>query len=127
MPETISAEKTMAAVPPAGRVPSDSLKDLDRTYVIEDRAAVADFISEHQLGGLLQEASAPLDAAFGSQAAKLLRLVCDDEGFATLFCLVSMPGGLERALDARATFDRTWWLDRCAAVAGKLNFDFELV
>jgi hypothetical protein len=116
----------VANAPATGLTPPDPMSDLETTYVIADRPTVSAFISEHQLGGLLFEARAFLDAAFGPQTAKSLRLVCDDEGFDTLFCLISMPADPERALEARASFDRMFWLDRCATVDGKLNFDFEL-
>jgi hypothetical protein len=119
MPETITSEKATDHRP-------DTLNDLEQTYGIEDRAAVSRFITENRLGGLLLEARTPLAAAFGSRATRVLRLVSDGDGSTTLFCLVAMPGSVERALEARAIFDRTWWLDRCSAAGGKLNFDFEL-
>ncbi len=119
MPRTITPEKATEHRP-------SPWEELEKTYGIEDRAAVWSFIAENRLGGLLLEARAPLAAAFGSQAASVLRLVSDGEGSTTLFCLVAMAESVERALEARAIFDRTWWLDRCAAAGGKLNFDFEL-
>jgi hypothetical protein len=58
---------------------------------------------------------------------KVLRLVEDDEGARTLFCFVVFDGQLSEAMRALKSFDESWWLERCAQVAGKLNFDFELV
>ena len=124
MPQILSTEKTQSQLPP-GLPPHDSFRELG-AYIIPDRTAVAAFVSEHRLGDLLLEARGPLDLAFGPQAAKSLRLVCDDEGFETLFCLVSLSDSPEHALEARASFDRAWWLERCATVSGRLNFDFEL-
>ena len=127
MPQTMSTENTQAEQPLGDRRSSGAGIDLGRPYIVEDPTAVSRFIAENRLEELLQEACPPLGAAFGAKAAKILRLVTDSEGFTTLFCLVSVDGDLERALEAREAFDRTWWLDRCAAAAGKLNFDFEPV
>jgi hypothetical protein len=127
MPETIPTENTQAERPIVSWANANALRDLEGTYVIEDPSAVSRFVSENRLGELLREAPTPLADAFGEQATRILRLVSDSEGFTTLFCLVAMPGSLERALEARERFDRTWWLDRCASAAGKLNFDFEPV
>lgn len=108
--------------------PSDSgIKGLEDAYVFEDRSAVAAFIGENRLRGLLLQARGPLAAAFGEAAVKTLRLVRDDEGFRTLFCLVMVPGDMQEARRALRLFDQQWWVDGCGQAAGKLNFDFELV
>jgi hypothetical protein len=104
-----------------------ALSALERVYIIEDRAAVADFVRQNRLGGLLLQARGPLYATFGEAAMKTLRLVRDDEGFTTLFCLVMVPGDMQKARRALRLFDQQWWLDRCEQAASKLNFDFELV
>jgi hypothetical protein len=127
VPETISTDKTQAKPPLVGQGSASALKDVEESYRVENPSAVSNFISENRLEGLLLEARGPLATAFGSQSPRILRLVSDSEGFTTLFCLVAMPGPLERALEAREAFDRSWWLDRCAGAAGKLNFDFEPV
>lgn len=103
------------------------LADLEAVYVIEDRYAVAGFLAENWLGSLLLEAQGPLDSSFGAAAMKTLRLVRDDEGLTTLFCLVMVPGNMEEARGALRIFDQLWWIDRCGRTVGKLNFDIELV
>jgi len=125
MPETIQTEKGPNRPPLSIAENTDSPSDLEAIYVIEDRPAVASFVGENRLRTLLLEARAPLDAAFGSETVKVLQLVTDDEGFTELFGLVMWPGSVERALEARAAFDRNWWLDRGTESAGKLNFDVE--
>lgn len=104
-----------------------AISEIDSEYVFEDRPAVSRFIIEHGLRGLLSQAAQPLRRAFGDSAIRSLRLVTDDEGSATLFCLVMVPGDLARANRALERFDRDWWLARCDLRAGLLNFDFELV
>lgn len=100
---------------------------LEAAYIFEDRPAVTAFIRVNRLRGLLIQATKPLADAFGEMARKTLRLVTDDEGSETLFCLVMVSGEMADAQHALECFDREWWLARCALRAGLLNFDFELV
>lgn len=104
-----------------------TLKGLEDGYVIDDRPAVAAYIGQNQLRGILEQARGPLNAAFGEGAVKKLTLTEDDEGFATLFCLILIPGDLPRAKLALRSFDEQWWLARSGQTGGKLNFDFELI
>lgn len=104
-----------------------STAGLDDSYVIEDRLAVSHFIDEHHLFGLLLQAKQHLDVAFTDRPVKTLSLVRDDEGFETLFCLVMIAGDMQPARQALRRFDQEWWLARSGQVAGKLNFDFELI
>ena len=101
--------------------------ELDKPYVFEHRRAVNAFILEHRLRALLAAASEPLNEAFGDETIKTLKIVTDDEGSQTLFCLVQVAASVEEARQSLAAFDELWWLARCGPVAGKLNFDFELV
>jgi hypothetical protein len=101
--------------------------ELEKLYVFEDRRAVNAFIVEHRLRGLLAAALEPLNEAFGDASLKTLKIATDDEGSQTLFCLVQVVASVEDAHWSLAAFDERWWLPRCGAVAGKLNFDFELV
>lgn len=105
----------------------DTASELEKLYVFEDRRAVNAFIVEHRLRGLLDAAFEPLNEAFGDATLKTLKIVTDDEGSQTLFCLVQVVASVEDAHWSLAAFDERWWLARCGAVAGKLNFDFELV
>ena len=132
MPHRTAAEKNgirrpKGSTPPKSRpqISSDSTNGLEDTYVIDDRPGVAAFIQHNRLRGLLLEARDPLDNAFGEAAIKKLSLVCDDEGFETLFCLVMVPGEMQQARRALRAFDQQWWLARSDRAAGKLNFDFE--
>jgi len=103
------------------------LAELEKIYVIEDRFGVLDFIREHNLNDVLLQAREPLDAAFGPQTRKVLRLVHDpDDGSASLFCLALTPSDVGSGLEARWAFERDWWTERCGAAIG-LNFDFETV
>ncbi len=102
-------------------------KGLEEVYVIDDRPSVAAFIEENRLRSLLLQARDPLNAAFGEASIKTLTLVHDDEGFTTLYCLVMVSGDMQDARRALKSFDQEWWLARSGQVAGKLNFDFELV
>jgi len=108
---------------PADRVP----KCLDEAYVIEDRPAVARFMEEHRLHGLLLQAREPLKSIFGPKSIKTLSIVSDDEGFETLFCVVITSGDLQQNRQALRTFDRQWWLSRAGQATGRLNFDFKLI
>jgi len=107
--------------------PHSALKGLEDAYVIDDRSAVAAFIEQNRLRGLLLQARDPLNAAFGEAAVKMLSLIADDEGCTTLFCLIVVPGDMREARLALRSFDERWWLARSDQAAGKLNFDFELV
>lgn len=104
-----------------------ALAELERVYVIENRAEVTEFIKRNRVRGLLIEAREPLIAAFGKGAVKRLSLLDDDEGFTTLFCLVLVPGDIAEARLALESFDQHWWLAHSGQTDGKLNFDFELI
>ena len=104
------------------------IEDIERTYVIDDRNSVLSFIQRNGIQNLLVEADNPLRSAFGKLGMiKLLRLVRDDEGADTLFCFVQFRGDVEAGMQALASFDQQWWLQRSPSAAGKLNFDFEFV
>lgn len=103
------------------------LTELQKYYVFEDRLAVAAFIVENHLLGPLLEARRSLDFNFAEDALKRLALEVDDEGFETLFCLISIPGDLRLAKEALRNFDENWWLALSGRVGGKLNFDIELI
>ena len=107
--------------------PDSPLKGLEDEYVIDNRSAVAAFIRQNRIRGLLLQAREPLNAAFGKGPLKKLTLATDDEGSKTLFCLVRVPGDMQKARRALRSFDQRWWLGRSTQAAGKLNFDFELV
>lgn len=107
--------------------PDSGLKELEDGYVIDDRPAVAAFIGQNRLRGILQQAREPLDAAFGEATVKKLTLTEDDEGFETLFCLILIPGDMPKARLALKSFDEQWWLARSGLAGGKLNFDIELI
>jgi hypothetical protein len=108
---------------------SDSpTQELEQTYVINDREAVSAFLQGNRSAlSILREAPAALNIFFGPKAKKVLRVIEDDEGTRTLFCFVAFDGDLSEAMRALKSFDENWWLERCARVAGNLNFDFELV
>jgi hypothetical protein len=103
-----------------------ALKGLEDLYVIDDRSAVAGFIERNRLRGLLLSARDPLNDAFGEASVKKLKLIRDDEGFETLFCLVLVSCDLAAARHALRSFDQRWWLRHSDQAAGRLNFDFEL-
>jgi hypothetical protein len=104
------------------------VQELDQVYVLEGREAVDSFVQTNPtVLDILRVSSAQLDKFFGPQASKVLRVVEDDEGASTLFCFVRFSGHLADAMRALEAFDECWWLERCAPVAGRLNFDFELV
>ncbi len=103
----------------------DPLADLERTYVIEDKEAVTKFLRENPLRGLLLQAVDALNGPFGPEAMKTLALVCDDEGFRALLCIVAMSGGVEEAQRALQVFDEEWWLVHYDRAEGRLNFDVE--
>jgi hypothetical protein len=108
---------------------SDSpTQELEQNYVIVDHEAIDAFLQSNRSAiSILREAPSALSVVFGPKAKKVLRVVEDDEGSRTLFCFVVFDGHLTEAMRALKAFDENWWLDRCAQVAGKLNFDFELV
>jgi hypothetical protein len=100
---------------------------LNQVYVIDGHAEVNSFVRRYRLRQMLEEAVEPLKAAFGQTAIRVLKLVTDEEGSQTLYCLVMVPDSLENARHSLDSFDRQWWLERCGPVAGKLNFDYELI
>ena len=108
-------------------LPESATNGLEAVYVIRDRPALASFIKENRLRGILLEAREPLNAVFGEAAIKTLSLLRDDEGFDILFCLVMVPGDMQEARRALRSFDQRWWLSSAKRAGGKLNFDFELV
>ena len=111
-----------------GGIPLDSARfEIKAFYLIDDSDLVTHFIDDNGLRGILLEAQEHLSAIFGNDAIKTLTLVRDDEGFDALFCLIRVTGEMEEAREALRDFDRQWWLARVGQVAGKLNFDFELV
>ncbi len=107
--------------------PDPTLEGLEDEYVIDNRSAVAAFITQYRIRGLLLQAREPLNATFGKRPLKKLTLATDDEGCTTLFCLVRFPGEMQDARRALRSFDHRWWLGHSARAVGKLNFDFELV
>jgi len=109
-------------------VSDSSTRGLERAYEISDREAIGAFLrGDRSALSILKDAPNALDTFFGPKAKKVLRLVEDDEGARTLFCFVAFDGQLSEAVRALKSFDEGWWLERCAQVAGRLNFDFELV
>ncbi len=122
-PKAVGHDRELTQAMPA----AENFEALDEIYVWDDRATVLRFIEEAHVRGLLLEARLALDEAFGIDAIKYLSLVRDDEGFDTLFCLVRTRAQLEIAMHALREFDERWWLARSREVAGKVNFDFDLV
>jgi hypothetical protein len=113
--------------PSQASVSNDVTEGLERAYVIENHAAVAGFILNNRLHGLLLDAVAPLNGTFGEGAIKVLTLVTDDEGSENLYCLIMTPGDINAAREQLRTFDEEWWIVHSAMSAGKLNFDIELI
>ncbi len=104
----------------------DATRGLDDTYVFDNRQVVSRFIEEHRLHNLLVQAKEPLKERFGATTVKTLSLVCDDEGFENLICLVTANGTLQENLNALRAFDREWWLGQINNADGRLIFDFQL-
>jgi len=127
MPDKTQAEIPYSRVEYTEASQDRALKELERFYLFEDHLAVAAFIEQNRLRGLLEEAREPLDTAFGERALKKLALTTDDEGSRILFCLIRVPGDMQEARRALRSFDQQWWLGRSTQAAAKLNFDFELV
>ena len=108
--------------------PDPVSKALEQIYVLGDRRQILAFIKQYRvIEDLLLQAKEPLNIAFGQESVKKLKLLEDDEGFVTLFCLILVPGGLHEARQGLGSFDESWWLARSGKVGGKLNFDFELI
>jgi hypothetical protein len=113
-----------AAKNPPGR---EKTQRLDDTYIFENREEVTRFIQEHHLQNLLVQAKEHLKERFGATSIKTLSLICDDEGFESLFCVISAAGSLQENLNALRAFDRNWWLSQVHNAAGRLNFDFQIL
>jgi hypothetical protein len=103
------------------------LEPLQATYVVDDRDSVAEYVAANQLSEFLVRSAKYVAMAFGESRIKKLRILEDDEGTKTLFCLVAYPGSLDDAQRALETFDQNWWLENARHFASKLNFDFELI
>lgn len=109
-------------------IPKDlATKGLDDTYVIEDRSSVYRFIEEHRLHGLLLQARQMLKTKFGEDSVKTLSVVSDEEGFESLFCLVTTKADVQRSQEALRSFDLEWWVPHAKQAAGRLNFDFKTI
>lgn len=104
-----------------------AVETVNQVYVLEGRDEVERFIGQNRLRHWLEQAVEPLNKSFGKSAIKILQLNTDDEGAQTLFCLVKVTESLDQSRRSLASFDRQWWSEHCGPVAGKLNFDFELV
>jgi hypothetical protein len=102
--------------------------DLESLYVIDNHAAVDAFLQQHRsVTTLLLAAPEALNTALGESSIRVLKLLCDDDGGKSLFCYIMIASDLPTAMRALQAFDEDWWLARCAQVAGRLNFDVELI
>lgn len=102
--------------------------ELEKLYVLPDKRAVDAFVRQNRsVHSVLLAAKAALDKEFGAASIKTLRVFTDDENSISLFCFIACSSSLENAMKALRSFDQKWWLDHCQRVAGKLNFDFELI
>lgn len=104
----------------------NGMADLNAQFVMTDAGEISKFILDKGLAFILLESKAHIEAAFG-EAVKTLKVVEDDEGHQTLFCLMVYSGHSQDAKQALSTFDHDWWLNRAGEFSDRLNFDFELV
>jgi hypothetical protein len=103
----------------------NEMAELNAQFVMADARETSKFILDNGLGLILLESRMHIEAKFG-EAVKTLKVVEDDEGHQTLFCLLVYRGPLQDAKQALASFDRDWWLNRAGEFSDRLNFDFEL-
>jgi hypothetical protein len=107
---------------------SSSVDELNSRFVMQtNRHEIFRFIAVNGLAGVLLQSEEHIRAAFGESSLKTLAIFEDDEGYRTLFCLVTFGGSLDDARTRLKSFDNGWWLQQANRFAAKLNFDFELV
>lgn len=96
-------------------------------YVLES-PAVTEFLRTHPaVVTLLSEASNRLDAAFGLNRVKVIRLIDDGSGEVSVFGIVSWPESIDSGRQALSKFDSDWWLQNCNRAGGAVNFNIELI
>jgi len=103
------------------------LQGLEQAYILESAPETGTFLRPRPtVIGLLLEASARINEAFGPERIKAVRLVRDDSGI-SVFGIVFWPDSVESGERALARFDQTWWLRNCNRAGGIVNFNIELV
>lgn len=118
---------TQLAVCDQLEVEFDLARGLQPKYVVVQHHQISRFLQTNRhLFGLLLDALDPLMRAFGDSRTPMLDLSVDEDGSATLFCIVPTAKTLEDARASLNRFDEAWWLKRVKQAKGVLNFDFEL-
>ena len=106
------------------------LAALDHLYRFQRFEQVAPFLERQpDLVELLVRAVEPLERLFGPEAQRTLDVLVDPEDDTPtphLYVFIRSPLSNDDALDALATFDRTWWLDHAVATGDRLTFDLRL-
>ncbi len=104
------------------------LRSLEQVFVLESRAEIDAFLRSRPTAiGLLLEASAHIDEAFGPGRVKAIRLVHDSSSGAMVFGIIFWTGTAESGRDALRHFDQRWWLRNCNRAGGAVNFNVELI
>jgi len=91
-----------------------------------ERATLKAFLQRHPVvHQLLQEAEAPLRAAFGPEVTVGLTVVTDPEirGWDYVVARIETPMPLEQAEACLEAFDAAWWLEQTPRAADALLFD----
>lgn len=91
-----------------------------------ERATLKAFLQRHPVvHQLLQEAEAPLRAAFGKEVTVGLTVVIDPEirGWDYVVARIETPMPLDQAEACLEAFDAAWWLAQTPRAADALLFD----
>jgi hypothetical protein len=113
--------------PPITLPDATDLAKLEQQYVIENQAAVLDYLNAHpDLIPLLDETNTAIRRYFPDSPI-FLEVVDDPEipDFLQLFAKIDPPCDPEEAFIAFSHFMDDWWLDRLGAVAGKFSVTVE--
>ena len=104
------------------------LEGLGQRYIVESSDEVLQFVRVRPNAvTVLLEASAHIDAAFGPERLRAIRLVRDDSEGSSVFGIIFWPGSAQSGDAALRRFDEQWWLRNCHRAGGAVNFNFELV
>ncbi len=103
------------------------LPNIRRSYVIEDEGSLTAFFRMHpHLPQLLIDAVPRLSRFFGN-AAILLLVRADEDGWEMAYAIVQWPGEPDDALEALDRFDEAWWLANSDPAGTTLTFTYQLI
>jgi hypothetical protein len=103
------------------------IRDLRKTFIFTDSAAVEAFIRYHRaLGAILLEAAPALRQYFGQDAQLSLDVPSEDGVPRTINAVILWRSDRTEARTALRRFDDNWLMPNLKKAGGRIVFDFEL-